>query len=328
MRPVRTLASSLSLALPLVLAFLPGCSNCGKPAGPERTRVAVSIFPIYDLTRRVAGPDADVSLLLQPGHNEHTFDPTPKDIEQAAQAKLGVMVGLGLDPWMEKLMKDAAPKARVLKVGDKVKTIGIKDDPIGDMDDDHDDHDHDHDHDKKVGHEDHHHEKGATDPHVWLDPTRAQAMVKAIGEELAAVDAAHASGYRARAAELDRQLAELDKEADGRLKALTRRGFVTFHGSFGYFAERYKLSILAVIEPFPGAQPTGEYVTKVLSVIKAKQVPALFSEPQLDPRPARVLAEEAKIPLGVLDPVGGGAETDSYEKMIRFDVAALEKHLK
>jgi len=286
----------------------------------------VSIFPIYDLVRRIAGPDADVTLLLQPGHNEHHFDPTPKDVENASTAKLGVMVGLGLDPWMEKLLHDAAPKARVLKVGDRVPTLTIKDDPIGA--DDHDDEDHADGGAEHHDHDDHDHEKGAPDPHVWMDPQRAQLIVRAIAEEMGRVDASHALGYRARATELDKALVDVDREAETRLKAMTRKGFVTFHGSFGYFAERYKLNILAVIEPFPGSQPTGEYVSKVLAAIKDKHVPALYSEPQLDPRPAKVLAEEAKIPLGVLDPVGGSPDTDSYEKMIRFDVASLEKYLK
>lgn len=314
----------LAFVLPLLVGLVvtaSGCSGgCNKGGGAStRTRVTVSIFPIYDLVRRVAGPDADVSLLLQPGHNEHAFDPTPKDIEHAAQSKLGVMVGLGLDPWMEKLMKDAAPTARVLKVGDRVPTLTIDQDPIGA-------HDHEHGHDDD--HDDHDHEaKGAQDPHVWLDPQRAQLIVRAIAEELGRVDSAHAVAYRERATELDASLVALDKEAETRLRPLKQRGFVTFHGSFGYFAERYKLSILAVIEPFPGSQPTGEYVSKVLAVIKDKNVPALFSEPQLDARPAKVLAAEAKIPLGVLDPVGGGAEADTYEKMIRFDVDQLVKHL-
>lgn len=327
------------LALPLAVAVLPGCKSCQKSNANERTRVTVSIFPVYDLVRRVAGPDADVTLLLQPGHNEHSFDPTPKDIEMAASSKLGVMVGLGLDPWMEKLMKEASPNARILKVGDRVPTLTIKEDPIGADDHEHDeDHDDDHDHDghadggKKEEHGEHHdhdHEgKGAQDPHVWMDPTRAQLIVRAIAEELGRVDAAHAIAYRERATEIDKSLGAVDKEAEDRLKLLKRRGFVTFHGSFGYFAERYKLSILAVIEPFPGSQPTGEYVSKVLTVIKEKKVPALYSEPQLDPRPAKVLADEAKIPLGTLDPVGGNPDTDSYEKMIRFDVAQLEKYLK
>jgi zinc transport system substrate-binding protein len=321
----------------LVLGCMPlaSCKSCGKSgAESDRLSVSVSVFPIYDLVRRVAGTDADVALLLPPGRNEHSFDPTPKDIENASKAKVGVMVGLGLDPWMEKLMKDAAPKARILKVGDRVPTLTIKDDPIGDEEadkaragdagpvkaneDDHDKHD-DHEHE---------HEKGAIDPHVWLDPARARLIVRAIAEELGKADSAHALDYRKRATEIDESLATLDKEIETRTKALKTRGFVTFHGSFQYFAERYKLDILAVIEPFPGSQPSGAYVKQVLEVIKAKKVPALFSEPQLDPRPAKVLADEAKIPLGVLDPVGGGPETDTYEKMIRFDCAQLEKHLK
>ncbi|MBX3232959.1 MAG: zinc ABC transporter substrate-binding protein [Labilithrix sp.] len=313
---------------------LQGCKGCQKSGGSDRLKVAVSIFPIYDLVRRVAGPDADVSLLLQPGRNEHHFDPTPRDVEAAAASKLGVMVGLGLDPWMEKLMKDAAPDARILKVGDRVPILTIKDDPIGA--EDHDDHDEDehadggHHEEHHDEHEEHHeHEKkGAPDPHVWLDPQRAQLIVRAIAEELGRVDTAHALAYRARATELDKSLVEVDREAAERLKKLSKKGFVTFHGSFGYFAERYKLNIIAVIEPYPGSEPTGEYVQKVLTAIKDKKVPALYSEPQLDPRPAKILAEEAKIPLGVLDPVGGGPETDSYEKMIRFDVAQLEKYLK
>lgn len=314
---MRWLACVVLLTL---LAVLPGCSRgCGKPdTGPERTRVTVSIFPIYDLVRRIAGPDADVTLLIEPGRNEHSFDPTPKDIENVAKSKVGVMIGLGLDTWMEKLMKDAAPNASILKVGDHVPTRTIENDPIGANE-----HEHEHEHGNA-----HDEAKGAKDPHVWLDPQRARAIVRAIAQELGRVDAAHAAGYHERAAELDASLVALDKEAEARLGALKQRSFVTFHGSFSYFAERYRLNILAVIEPFPGSQPTGEYVSKVLAVIKEKKVPALFSEPQLDPRPARILAEEAKIPLGVLDPVGGGPETDSYEKMIRFDVAQLEKHLR
>lgn len=283
----------------------------------------MSIFPIYDVTRRIAGPDADVTLLLPPGHNEHHFDPTPKDIETAAKASMGVMVGLGLDPWMEKLLADAAPKARVVKVGDRVPILTIKADPLGDEEADK----------ARAGQangkeeDEHAHEKGANDPHVWLDPERMRLIVRAIAEELGKADAPHALAYRERATEIDKSLAALDQEVEARTKAWKTRGFVTFHGSFQYFAERYKLDIIAVIEPFPGSQPTGEYVHKVLEVIKAKKVPALFSEPQLDPRPAKILADEAKIPLGVLDPVGGGPATDSYEKMIRFDVAELAKHL-
>jgi zinc transport system substrate-binding protein len=306
--------------LALVSVGSSGCKSCAK-ASDGRTKIAVSIFPIYDLTRRVAGPDADVALLLPPGHNEHHFDPTPKEIEEVAASRVGVMVGLGLDPWMEKLMKQAAPTARVLKVGDRVPTLTIKDEMIGSEAADKEL--------ERLGKEEESHGgKGALDPHVWLDPVRARLIVKAIAEELSKADSAHADGYRQRATELDGVLEALDKEVETTAKAWTKRELITFHGSFGYFADRYSLKIVAVIEPFPGSTPTGEYIEEVLKVVSTKKVPALFSEPQLDPRPAKTLADAAKVPLGVLDPVGGNADTDSYEKMIRFDVAALDKYLK
>ena len=297
--------------------LLPGCESCRKKA-IARPRVVVSIFPIYDLTRRIAGPDADVVLLLPPGKSEHHFDPTPKQVEDVAAAKLGVMVGLGLDPWMEKMLKDAAPAARALKLGTKVSTIAVKDDPLGDEEA----------HAGGVPDDDHDHEKGATDPHCWLDPKRAAKMAQAIGDELAIVDPEHAPGYRDRVAMVTAKLDGLDVEIERRTASWSRKDFVTFHGSFGYFADRYHLTIAAVIEPFPGSTPTGKYIEAVRGVVEKKKVPGLFSEPQLDPRPAKILADELKIPLGVLDPVGGLPETDTYEKLLRFDADALEKVLK
>lgn len=304
--------------LPLFFAAIVVIGPACKRSSSSRPTVVVSIFPIYDLTRQVAGADADVKLLLPAGRSEHTFDPTPREVEDVAKSRLGVLIGLGLDPWMEKLMKGAAPSARYLRAGDVVKTMPIALDPIADEEahaggkKDDDDHD----------------EKGALDPHVWLDPQNAIAITKAIGAELAVVDAAHAAAYRERAEKLAAQLDALDKETEARIKTWKTRGFVTFHGSFTYFAKRYGLEILGVIEPFPGSTPTGAYIQKVLGVVRDKKIAAIFSEPQLDPRPAQIIATEAKIPLGTLDPVGGGPSTGDYAAMIRFNVEALEKVLK
>jgi ABC-type Zn uptake system ZnuABC Zn-binding protein ZnuA len=300
--------------------LLSACDSCNKKSS-SKTKVACSIFPVYDLLRRVAAPDADVMLLLPPGQNEHEYTPTSREIEQVAQSQLGVMVGLGLDAWMDKVMSSAAPKAKKLELGTKVKTRTIDLEMVGDEAADKARPETEH-------HDEHEHEKGAIDPHVWLDPVRARTMVKAIADELVVADPAHADGYKKRAADTDAALDKLDKELESRAKALKTRGFITFHGSFGYFAERYDLKILAVIEPFPGSAPTGDYIQDVLEVVKKHKVPALFSEPQLDSRPAKTIAEAAKIPLGVLDPVGGGKDTDDYEKMLRFDMAALEQYMR
>jgi zinc transport system substrate-binding protein len=301
-------------ALSVLATLSSGCArHCGGP--PARPHVVVSIFPIYDLTRRVAGPDADVALMLPPGRSEHGVDPgVTAGRDRARGAKLGVLIGLGLDTWLETALKDAAPEARLLKVGDRVPTLEAREASAIEP--------------APEAAEDATEENGPLDPHVWLDPQRAQLIVRAVAEELGRVDTAHALAYRERATEIDRALAALDEEVERRTKALSRRGFVTFHAAFRYFAERYRLEVLAVVEPEPGKEPSPAHAARVRDILRAKSLPVLFTEPQLDPRPARALADEAKVAIGVLDPIGGGPETEDYEKTIRFNVSALEHHLK
>jgi len=241
----------------LVLTFSLGCPH--KPA--ERTKVVVSIFPVYDLTRRIAGPDADVTLILPQGKSVQGF--VPPDPAAATAARLGVMVGLGLDPWMDGLMK-AAPKAHVLKVADRVPTLGR---PLPGA-------------------------AAGANPYVWLDPQRAAVMSKAIAEELGRVDSAHALAYRARADRLGDALDALDKEVDAKAATWKTRSIVTLHDDFGYFADRYHLRVAAVVELAPDTW------------------------------------KSAGAPLVMLDPLGAVSGIDSYEKLIRLDVAALDQALR
>jgi ABC-type Zn uptake system ZnuABC Zn-binding protein ZnuA len=309
---VSRLSRVFVLALVVMLA---GCARqCGKSAARERARVVVSIFPIYDLTRRIAGPDADVVLIVPAEKPEHGFVPTAKDASVAAGAKLGVMVGLGLDPWMETLLTDASPAARMVKVGDRVPTLSTPRDPLGGSE-------------HGIGDPEGEGEPGALDPHVWMDPQRAQLIVRAIAEDLGRVDGAHALAYRERATVIDKALATLDTETEARTKAFRSRGFVTTHAAFRYFAERYQLDVVAVVERIPGEAPSNERRAQLLARMREKKITALYTEPQLDAGPAKALAEEAKLPVGVLDPIGGGPDTRDYEAMIRFDVAELARQL-
>ena len=206
-----------------------GALGC-RPKPKGRMTVAASVFPIYDLVRRVAGPDADV-VLLQEG--------SATNAEAAGLARVGVMVGLGLDPWMQKALEAAAPAGKppkILKVGDHVPTLTTTGKPFDDGT-------------SAAG--------GSTvDPHVWLDPQRASVMTKAIGEELARADATHAAAYRRRADELSDALDSLDKEVETQTSAWKTRGFATREPDYGYFADRYHLHAAPAAPAAPGAVPT------------------------------------------------------------------------
>jgi len=362
--------AALSVALLTSLAACKGSGGDGKGAAGDKPRVAVSIFPLFDIARRVAGDRLDVVLVLPAGRSEHSYDPTPGEMAKIAKARLGVSVGLGMDGWLENIVKGAAgtevpiaqlgPKASPRKmtaqeVGveaaeEAAEEAGEKKEPEAKKEE----HDHDHgktrkgpsreidteddkpkeeekkaDHGHGHGHwHAHAHAHGAEDPHFWLDPVRMAGTVDALVEAFGKLDPAGAEGFKARGEEAKKSLNALHTSIEARSKGWTKKTIVTFHGSMGYFADRYGLKIAAVVEPFPGKEPTPRYIKDVLGAIQKSQASALFSEPQLDKKPAQVIADQAKLPLFELDPVGGSAGVDSYEKLLSHNADVLDKALK
>jgi zinc transport system substrate-binding protein len=202
---VRKLLVAACLVSLVASVFCLGC----RGAKHERVSVAVSMFPLSDLVQRIAGPDADVTVVLPSGTALEGWSPPTEVRAQVRNATLLVAVGLGIDPWMDGLLSAAAPKARILRLGDRVPTIVSEDRPIN--------------------------------GYVWMDPQRARLMATAIGEDLARADPSHAGAFRDRASVLDASLAALDKEIEARTSALSGRE-IPLPEAMAYYAERYGLS--------------------------------------------------------------------------------------
>ena len=154
-----------------------------------------------------------------------------------------------------------------------------------------------------------------------------QQVADHLAEAFAELKPAAAERFRSRAEEVKTALAALHQEIQTAADGWEKKEIVTFHGSFGYFAERYGLDIAAVVEPFPGREPTPRYMREVLTALRATNAAALFSEPQLDPRPAQVIARESGKPLFELDPVGGTEGRESYEALMRSNLSVLNRAL-
>jgi zinc transport system substrate-binding protein len=299
----------------LVLAVVLACGACNRKPLP-RLKVAVTLFPIYDLTRRIAGPDADVVLLVAPGRSEQDIHPTDQEAKALTGVRLAIRVGLGLDDWLTEVLDASAPQSRRLVVGDRVPTLVYKPNPLA----------------KALAHsgmtEADPALEGKPDPHVWLDPQRGELIVKAVAEEMARADVAHASAYRARSSTLQKELEALDHEVEAKVATWATRSFVSFRPAFGYFADRYHLDVAATLEAYPGKTPSLRYEQEVVRVVRAKGIAGVFREPQFGPGAASIVAEATHVPIGVLDALGGQDPVDTYEKLIRFDVDALERVMK
>jgi zinc transport system substrate-binding protein len=270
--------------------------------------VAASIFPLYDIVRRVAGERLVVELVLPPGQTTHFFDPRPRDVARLEGVTLVFAVGLGLDQWLEGVLAATGGRRATLFA------LGPLLDPIlapGSV----------------AGAEAGKAASGSIDPHFWLDPVRMHRATDIVVDALGNVDPQEAVGYRARGDLVKRSLAELHDETARRAAGWRRRTIVTFHGSLFYFADRYRLTVAAVVEPVPGREPTARHLAQTIATIREADVAALFTEPQLDRAPAQALARETGVPLLEIDPVGGAGGLDSYEKLIRHNVSVLGQAL-
>jgi ABC-type Zn uptake system ZnuABC Zn-binding protein ZnuA len=272
-------------------------------SGPARGRAAATVFPLYDLARRVAGDRLEIRLILAPGLDPHHYEPKPKDVIGLEDAGLIFAVGLELDPWAQALARSAgAGEARVFELGPLMDPIlappgMIRPEPL-------------------------------IDPHFWTDPVRAQRAIDVIVEALSGLDPEGAPFYRERASALRRSIQALHAEVGRQAETWTHRKIVTFHGSLFYFAARYGLQVVGVVQPVPGSEPSAQHMQALLAELRADPPAALFTEPQLESQLAQALAREAGVVAHPVDALGGGPGAESYEELVRGIVRSLDGALR
>ena len=188
--------------------------------------------------------------------------------------------------------------------------------------DDHDEHKHD-DH----GHDDHDdHGHGEADPHVWLDPVNAKAMVHEIEEALAEADPAHAATYEANAEALMAKLDGLVDEIDAELEPVKGRGYVVFHDAYQYFENRFGVSAVGSITVSPEVLPGAERVSELQEKVRELGATCVFSEPQFEPKLVATVTENTNAGTGVLDPLGASIKDgpELYFTLIRTMAKSLK----
>lgn len=300
--------------LPLLLIF------CGALAWAQPT-VVTSIHPLYTVTQDIAGEHAEVVRLLPPGASPHTFDPSPRDVAQLEEADLLVMNGV-LDEWLVEMSEAVNADAPLFEL-----VAELEFEPVGGHDEEHGEHEEGEPEDEAHGDEESEnedaHDHGGVNPHLWLDASLMAQAAPLIAAQLAEVDPENAEAYRANGERLAAELTALDAELRETLEPVAGAAFVPFHDAWPYFARHYGLDLVVEIEPAPGREPSPAYVAEALELIADSGAEAIFSEVQLSPRPAEVVAESADLPLYLLDPVGGGAETGSYAELMRYNARTI-----
>ncbi len=293
--------TALACILLIPMVFLgPGCRGTHRSSG---LKVTASLFPLADIVRKVGGESVDVHVLLPAGASPHTFEPTPGQLRELSGTRLLVLVGAGLEFWAEKLATASAGESlRVIRAADGVALIPLE------------------------GEEAHEHEAGGN-PHVWLDPVVMKAFVDRIERALVEIDPGNAASYRRNAEAYRAALDSLDQEIRATVEGFSIKEYVAFHPAWAYFARRYGLNQVGLIEASPGREPTPKQLKAIVENVRKFGIRAVFAEPQLNPTAAQVIACEAGVKVLVLDPLGGPdlPDRDSYLRLMRYNLRVMKE---
>lgn len=267
--------------IPLLVSLCLLLSGCGQtPSLPEngRLQIVTTVFPAYDFARAAAGGLADVTLLLPPGTESHSYEPTPADILAVRDCDLFIYLGGESDQWVETILSAVEPTGKQLRMIDCVTLLeeeeveGMQSLPG---------HDHAHnEHDEHDEHDEHGHGEGEVaglDEHVWTAPANAAAITRSVGEALAALDEGNADAYRAAAGAYAKQLEGLDRAFADFFQ--TSHAPMVFGDRFPlrYFAAAYGVEYYAA---FPGCgtqtEPSAATVAFLTEKVRQEQVPVIW----------------------------------------------------
>lgn len=255
-------------------------SGESKKRDTNKVQVVVSNFASYDFLRAIIGNNENVELtfLLGPGKDAHSYEPTSQDLVKIQNADLFVYVGGEMEQWSDKVLESLDTKnTKIICIANSVDTIEEQEiDGAEEHEHEHEhdeeedeEHNHEHEEDENEEHEHHHeHEEGAFDEHIWTSPSNAIKMVNGLEKAMEEIDANNAKKYRENA---DKYIAQI-KDVDNQIKQIVDnkvRDRLIFADKMPmqYFIEYYNLQVSAA---FSGCSTETEPSAKTIAYLQRK----------------------------------------------------------
>jgi ABC-type Zn uptake system ZnuABC Zn-binding protein ZnuA len=294
LKPVNSLIIFIILAMVVGTVIVAGIMTAenNKTSAPS---VAATIFPIYDIAKNIAGDSIKVTLILPPGADAHSFEPSPSLLKELDDAKVIYAVGHHLDEWTEVLADGVGAEIITIDKGLELRLSAEM-------------------------------EEGPFDPHYWLSVPNAKTIAKTIADDLSERFPQNAEKFSKNLTSYLGELSFLDRETRENLKNIPNRNFVTFHDAWYYFADEYGLTVAGTFEPTAGREPTPQYLAELVSKIHEAEVKTIYYEPQMSITGYETFANDYDIELKVLDDIGGVAPYDSYINLIKTNVSTLQNN--
>ena len=321
----------------LITAIFTGCErNTGasqQSADDNSITVVTTIFPLYDFARAVSGSKAHVTMLIDPGAEVHTFDPTTDDIIKIQECDVFVYVGGENDKWVDTVLSsmDTGGK-KIVRLMDTVTPV--EEEIVEGMQHEQEDaEEHAREEGEEHAGEDHPHE-GEFDEHIWTSPKNAMLMVSAIAEAMGKADETNAEAYNKNAADYNAQIGEVDKRIQGIVDNASRKLIlVADRFPFRYMVDEFGLDYSAA---FSGCSAESDVsvgtLTYLIDKVKAESIPYIYYIELSNKRVAESVAEQTGVNMLLLHSCHNVTKSDfdagvTYVKLMQQNADNLEKGL-
>ena len=287
----------------VAVAWSAGCLSGEKldPGIAGEKIAAVTLLPQEDIVREIAGRDWNVIVVVPPGAEPHTYEPTASRVAQVSQADMYFRLGPGLLPFEDTLVHRITahnPDIVVVDMSEGISRLygSGKENERPDS-----------------------HDSGA-DPHVWLSAPNLRVMAENVARALSAHDPLHAGEYVSRKEAYLAKVNSCEAAIRANLSGLEGRPFLVFHPAFGYFARDSGLVQVAVREEGHETGPAG--LSRIIALAREQGISVVFAEPQFSTRESEVIAQEINGTVVLIDPLA----PDVLGNLVRISGAIAESY--
>ena len=312
-----------------------------KPTEGKKLQIVTTNFPSYDFARAITKEGADVTMLVKPGAETHSFEPSPQDIITIQNADLFIYTGGDSDEWVDGILESVQNKNfHVFKMMDAVNLIeeetveGMQEEEHEHADADHANEEADHDHEKADQAEEHEEEGPEMDEHVWTSPKNAITIVEKLEETLSGLDESHKDSFKANSESYVKELEELDKSFKEVVDSGKRKEIIVADRfPFAYFCKEYGLSYFAA---FPGCstdtQPSAATIAFLTDKVKEDKIPVVFHIEMGNEDMVNAISKDTGAKKLLLNSVHNVTDSDfkagkTYVDLMKPNVEALKEAL-
>ncbi|MBM3822980.1 MAG: hypothetical protein FJ404_08870 [Verrucomicrobia bacterium] len=277
--------------------------------------IVAGSYPAYCLAVKAAGPLARIEVVGGTETGPHGHQLTPSELRKLEEARLVVLLGLGLEGWAEKYraMRGSRTSPVIVECAAGLSAELITGDDR-------------HGHAPGEGHE---HASAGFNPHIWLDPVLARHAVRNIERALVQTFPEQADAFRKQARAGEAELETLHQQIESALKEVRIRKVVTYHDAFPYFFKRFQLQSADVVQPQADASPTPRTLARLAKRMREEKIRVVFTEPQFNPAHAQRLARDLGVETASLDTLETGElDPRHYDRAMLLNARTLARFLR